>query len=346
MSTPGIYEVRYGRASNFSPKEIGTQSEWTRIEILPAAPVLPVAAPQDPSEILTDYLPGILGYPNAATLSIVVGYTYHPDDTVRRYAAAALDWWPEEEVNRSLLEAIRTRGPSDEAIRRFSVRPMPEIIGPMIPYLQSDNPVLLRGALLGLGWQLRLDTNRQPGGVEIRAESAIPSAAERIAKIGDPQIASDLAVTLSAVRNERARDVLWSFVERGIAREQSLIAITWRKDPLDLPRLGSLLTAHVTGDPLNRELSSLPNALRNSYGDAALPFLEGGLQSGYAFVPSECARELVLAGRRSGFAFVVRAIEGNERYKQELTQFIHDSFPETRGTDEGALLAFLKRRAN
>jgi hypothetical protein len=55
---------------------------------------------------------------------------------------------------------------------------------------------------------------------------------------------------------------------------------------------------------------------------------------------------LVLAGRGSGFAFVARTIEGNERYKQELTQFIHDSFPETRGADEGALLAFLKRRAN
>jgi hypothetical protein len=113
-----------------------------------------------------------------------------------------------------------------------------------------------------------------------------------------------------------------------------------------LPRLGSLLTAPVTGDPLNRQLSSLPYALRNSYGAAALPFLEDGLKSGYAFVPSECARQLVLAGRGSGFAFVAKTIEGNERYKQELTQFIHDSFPETRGADEGALLGFLKRRAN
>jgi hypothetical protein len=178
------------------------------------------------ADILSDYLPGILGYPNAATLSIVVGYTYHPDETVRRYAEAALDWWSEAEVDRSLLEAIQTRGPSDEAMGHFSVQPMPEIIGLMIPYLQSADPVLLRGALLGLGSQLRLDTNRTPGGAEVRAESAIPAAAERIAKIGDPQIASYLAVTLSAVRNERARDVLWSFVERGIAREQSLIAIT------------------------------------------------------------------------------------------------------------------------
>jgi hypothetical protein len=110
-----------------------------------------------------------------------------------------------------------------------------------------------------------------------------------------------------------------------------------------LPRLGSLLTAPVTGDT---HLSSLPYALRNSYGDAALPFLEDGLQrSGDVFVRTACARELVLAGRSAGFAFMVQAIEGNAGYKQEIVQFIRDRFPEIKGADEGALLAFLKERA-
>jgi hypothetical protein len=137
----------------------------------------------------------------------------------------------------------------------------------------------------------------------------------------------------------------WSFVERGVGREQSLIVITWRKDVRDLPRLGSLLTAPATGDPLKTELSSLPYALRNSYGDAPLPFLEDGLQrSGYVFVRTSCARELALAGHSSGFAFIIKAIEGNERYRQEMTQFVRDSFPDIRAADEGALLAFLKQR--
>ena len=144
--------------------------------------------------------------------------------------------------------------------------------------LQSDNPVLLRGALLGLGWLLRTDTDRKPGGVETRAESAILAATEHVVKIGGPEMVSNLAVTLSVVRNDRARDILWSLVERGVGREQSLIVIAWRKDVRDLPRLGSLLTAPVTGDPLKTELSSLPYALRNSYGDAALPFLYEAMQ--------------------------------------------------------------------
>jgi hypothetical protein len=342
----GVYEVRYARLNTVFAQEIRTQSDWTKIDILTARPPLPRVAPQDPSEILSDYLPSILGFPNPATLSVVVSYLYHPDERVRRYAEAALDWWPEAEVERRLAEAIRTMGPSDVAMGRFSRRPALELIDPMLPYLQSDNPVLLRGALLGLGWLLRTDTDRKPGGVETRAESAILAATEHVVKIGGPEMVSKLAVTLSVVRNDRARDVLWSFVERGVGGEQSLIVITWRKDVRDLPRLGSLLTAHASGDPLKAELASLPYAMRNSYGDAALPYLEEGLQrSGYVFVRTSCARELVLAGRKAGFAFVAESMEGDARYKQEMVQFIRDRFPEIQGADEGALLVFLKERA-
>jgi hypothetical protein len=342
----GVYEVRYARLNNIFALEIRTQSDWTKIDILPARPPVPRVAPQDPSEILSDYLPSILGFPNPATLSVVVEYLYHPDVMVLRYAAAALDWWPEAEVEHRLAEAIRTRGPSDVMMRRFGRRPAPDLIDPILPYLQSDNPVLLRGALLGLGWLLRTDTDRKPGGVETRAESAILAATEHVVKIGGPEMVSNLAVTLSVVRNDRARDVLWSFVDRGVGREQSLIVIAWRKDVRDLPRLASLLTAPASGDPLKAELASLPYALRNSYGDAALPYLEEGLQrSGYVFVRTSCARELVLAGRKAGFAFVAESIEGNARYKQEMVQFIRDSFPEIKGADEGALLVFVKGRA-
>ncbi len=346
FDTPGVYEVRYTRLRSIFGPEVRTQSDWTKVDILAARPQLPRVAPQDPSEILSDYLPGILGFPNAATLSVVVDYLYHRDETVRRYASAALDWWSEAEVDRRLVAAIRTRGPSDVVMGRYSTRPAPELIDPMLPYLQSEDPVLLRGALLGLGWLLRTDTDRKPGGVETRAESAILAATEHVLKIGNPEMVSNLAVTLSVVRNDRARDILWSFVERGVGREQSLIVIAWRKDVRDLPRLGSLLTAPVAGDPLQRELASLPYALRNSYGDAALPLLEDGLQrSSSVFVRTNCARELVLAGRGSGFAFIVRAIEGNEGYRQEMTQFVRDRFPDIRGADEDALLAFLKQRA-
>ena len=211
FDAPGVYEVRYARLRSIFGQEIRTQSDWTEVNILTARPQLLPVAPQDPSEIVSDYLPSILGFPTAATLSVVVEYLYHRDETVRRYASAALDWWSEAEVERRLAEAIRTRGPSDVVIGRYSTRPAPELIDPMLPYLQSDNPVLLRGALLGLGWLLRTDTDRKPGGVETRAESAILAATEHVVKLGNPEMVSNLAVTLSVVHNDRARDILLEF---------------------------------------------------------------------------------------------------------------------------------------
>lgn len=183
-------------------------------------------------------------------------------------------------------------------------------------------------------------------GVAARAESAILAAAEVVVKIGDPELASRFAMTLGAVQDPRASDLLWSLVKRGVAREQALIAITWRKDVRDLARLGSLLIEPAAGDELKTELSSFPYALRNAYGEAALPFIEAGVEkSGYVFVRTGCARELVLAGRGLGFSFIVDAIEGNRRYRMEMTQFVRDSFLEIRGASVEELLVFLKQRA-
>jgi hypothetical protein len=131
-----------------------------------------------------------------------------------------------------------------------------------------------------------------------------------------------------------------------VAYEQSLIAITWRKDPKDLPGLVAILDAPTTGDPLSTELASLPYALRNAYGAAALPALENALKkSGYVWVRTNCARELIMENRPSGFAFIADAIEQNRFYKREMIEFVRERFPELRGEDETAVLAFLKRRA-
>ena len=91
--------------------------------------------------------------------------------------------------------------------------------------------------------------------------------------------------------------------------------------------------------------SSLPYAIHRAYGDAALPALESAIQkSGYVWVQTGCARELVQAGRKSGFAFIAQAIEQNKLYRREMVQFVQDRFPELRGADDTKVLAFLKAR--
>jgi len=144
-------------------------------------------------------------------------------------------------------------------------------------------------------------------------------------------------------RDPRARDLLWDFVKRGVLTEQSLIAITWLKNPADLPRLATLLETPRRVDSMERTYASLPYAIHRAYGDAALPVLESAMQtSGYVWVRTNCDRELVQAGRRSGFAFIAQAIEQNKLYQREMVQFVRDRFPELRGADDGQILAFLK----
>ena len=103
----------------------------------------------------------------------------------------------------------------------------------------------------------------------------------------------------------------------------------------------------AAGDPMNRELASIPYALRNSYGEAAIPFLEAGVkESEYVWVRVNCARELVLAARPAGFAFIVDAMEGNKFYKREMVEYVRERFPELKGADEGSVLEFVRLRAS
>jgi len=178
-----------------------------------------------------------------------------------------------------------------------------------------------------------------------RAEDALITAAEHVVQVGDEQTVIDFAAALGAMRDERSHRILWDFVRRRVAYEESLIAITWRKDLQDLPGLVAILEAPATGDQLSSELSSLPYALRNAYGKAALPALEDAVKnSGYVWVRTSCARELIIENRPSGFAFVADAIEKDRFYKGEMIGFLRERFPELRDADDAAILAFLKRR--
>lgn len=84
LEKPGIYEVRYTRKrAEFGPAsaEVLLRSAWTRIEVLTGEPVRRRALPQYPAEVLSHFLPGLLGFPDSTSLSIVLEYLYHPNDT-------------------------------------------------------------------------------------------------------------------------------------------------------------------------------------------------------------------------------------------------------------------------
>jgi hypothetical protein len=335
---PGAYEVRYTRRE-YLHNDIVLQSEWTRITVLPAEPkpatVPPI--PSDPADVLSDWLPNRLGDATAAALDAVVRCLYYPEPTVRSFAAAALRYWPDDEVRRRLTASYLSRGPSD-VIVDSAITAQPELLVRAAPYLQSTDRVLLGGAVIAayrLQW-------KQPTPA---MERAMLDAAEHVIRTADQQTVIYYVSALGSVKDNRAGTLLWDLVSRRVAAEQALIAITWRKNPADLPRLSAALEGPVRGDELSREVANLPYALRNSYGEAALPYLEIALKnSHYVWVRTNCARELILAGRHSGFAFVADAITSNRPYKPEMLQFVRDQFPDLRTADEAAVLTFLSKR--
>ena len=343
---PGVYEVRYTRRRGLPgmrDSQAIFQTAWTRIEIQPEQPSAPGAPPQDPAEALSDYLPGILGFPDDAHLALVAAYLYHSNDTVRQYTSLGLAYWPDDEINRRLADLLHTRGPSDVVVERTFRTP--GAMNFILPYLRSENPVLVRGAITGVTRLVFADPPLLSAEDRARAEDALVSAADHVLRVGDPQTANNYASALGGVHDPRARDLLWDFVNRNVLTEQSLTAITWFKNPADLPRLATLLEAPAKGDAMQRTYSSLPYAIHRAYGDAALPALESAIQkSGYVWVQTGCARELVQADHKSGFAFIAQAIEQNKFYRREMVQFVQDRFPELRGADDGKVLAFLKAR--
>jgi hypothetical protein len=109
---PGVYEVRYAATSEQSsfPPGPAVWTAWTPIEIQPGSPesrarwLAEISAhpPIDTIEALTDFLPSILGIPDPESLRLLGPYLYHPDELVRRYAGAALAYWPAAQAEASV----------------------------------------------------------------------------------------------------------------------------------------------------------------------------------------------------------------------------------------------------
>lgn len=132
---PGTYEVRYSLRNLPFGAEAGNStvratSQWTRIEVLPAKAGMRAEwlramrnrAPADPTELLTDVLPGLLGIPDAGSFELLTEYLYHSDVTVRQYALNGLEYWPEEYTWKRMQALLRSRGSNDVIERYFTAR--------------------------------------------------------------------------------------------------------------------------------------------------------------------------------------------------------------------------------
>jgi hypothetical protein len=185
---PGTYEVRL-TMRRLVQHDVPFATDWTRIEILPADPTArqqwlagTVAnAPTDAGDLLADFLPGILGHPDDETLQILQPYLYHSDRLVREYAMYGLTYWPDSQVGPKLWDWMRAQGPTDVMVRYFlhlkdfAALHSSGLVEASIPYLQSDSPVLVEGALqvLSQDWILAPDIRLRACEALIRARDHI-----------------------------------------------------------------------------------------------------------------------------------------------------------------------------
>jgi len=302
---PGTYEVRLIESSPGSQAP-PVSTDWTPIEILPAGDRpqwladLSAHAPTSAADLLSDFLPDLLGIPDEQSLAILTGYLYHADRIVREYAMYGLTYWPKPQAEAAAWDLLRVNGPSDvtiEYLTHFAPDHAAQMAEVSIPFLQSDSQVLTLGALRAISRIVLATDSRVSAPLRARAEDALMRAADHFAQ-ADPQTVNDYVSAIGQAHDARAHDLLWDLANRHVGFEQAVIALTWLKQPPDLPKLAELALQPSDGRTQEHELASLPYALHNAFGDTALPYLKRMAElSPYARVRIESARELALAGR-------------------------------------------------
>jgi hypothetical protein len=197
---PGVYEVRFTAQSEQDtfPPGAAVWTAWTPIEIQPGSPEsrarwlteMSAHAPPDTVEALTDFLPSILGVPDAESLRLLGPYFYHSNELVRRYAVAGLAYWPVIQAEATIKGWLRTKGPSDAMIHFLETGPydsLPDfdsLLEIVLPYLRSDSPVLVSGAMAAL-WHLTGAASKASPELRRRAEEELIEAQDHIRVVGD-----------------------------------------------------------------------------------------------------------------------------------------------------------------
>jgi len=347
FEVPGTYEVRLSHYGDFGrrPEDIRVQSAWTPITVLPAVARTIGAHPQEPTAVMRDFLPDLLGRRNDEAFQVLTEYLYHASPRVRAYAADALYFWPDSVAVPRLLETLRANGPAPTVMQRLSSHAS-EIGLASLDYFYSDDPVLFQGAIAAARVVVAADDTIDPK-VRSQMEDRLTGVAAAHLWRGDAQAAIDVISLLGQIHTQRAHNVLWELADqRQTGMEQALIAIAWHKDPKDLPRMAAYLIAEPAVGQSESALTGVPYSMRNSLGDAALPWLRNVLEKGQvASVRVHCAQELMRANDPAGFAFSADAFEHDRAWKSQIRSMVNDQFPETRNISEDELTKFLSERA-
>ena len=362
LTEPGTYMVRFTRRE-YQPgrgMQIAEQSEWVPLVVRTAPPGVlerwlrsELAMVQDasPGHLLGEVLPSLLASQDPLVLQTIIDTSYDGNSAVAQYAANSLRLFEAEAVRIQLLAVVRQRGPNDALGWLFSsdaglVRPIaPQIVRASLRYLRSREAseveatvhvlINLRDSHFGLS----------PDFVAL-IEGALRGDVDFIIAQRNEKAAWWMANFFGQTRPAGGREVLWKMDGAGLATEQSLICITWFRDPADLPRLASIAKQYDSSDPYGYKHSGFVEELGTEYGRVARPYLRDILESSkQVWVRTEAAKALVLMDDRAGWEFFAGLLKQRPFFWKEMVQWLRDSFPAIRNADDAEILHFLESRA-
>lgn len=361
LAEPGEYQARLSftrRRFRLYREETVSRTDWTSFQVSATSEnqrsewrtTVTADPPKDKWEVISDYLPSILGVPDEQSLQAVLEQFYHPDYFVRRFAELALSYWPQQAVLQPALGIFERRGPSDALMRqlldpRWTAIDPRSVVESSLPYLRSDNPVLQQGAVqavAGMRWRGLVDTDPE---LVAKAAAAMIDAADSITTTADQQTTWDYAAELGLLKDPNALPLLRRWLGEQRAIPTVIRSITYFAQPEDLPRLAALLTVRNGDRDYYQEVGSLPEYLYEAYASESVVYLERVLhESDSPALKVGCAQALLHANHPEAWEFVANEIESNGKYKDQLLTAVHVLHP--RGTaDEASILAFAKQRA-
>lgn len=364
IEEPGDYEVRVSIGHAFASgralrqEEVAIQSEWTPLRVeakkgdqrrdwLTELTRNPPTAPED---LIGDYLPSILGVPDAQSLAAVIAQLYHLHPRVAQYSAQALSYWPKPQVAQALQRVVEQRGACEAVVdwllawKTDQADPL-SVVEAALPFLHSSDPVRLRGALQAVRGVAALEDSPTRDELRAKAAAILLEVERNVVASGDPESQRQYADRLGYFRDARAVPILWRFVDEGIAFSPSLRALAMIARPVDLPKLAAFLFVPNMPRDYYSQVGHLPEELAQSYGVEAFWYLERLIQeTDNRRLRRSAAEGLVAADHPAAWAFIAAALEMNAPYKTELMETLVPRYREA-SESEAAMLALAKRLA-
>ncbi len=296
----------------------------------------------------TPYL--LLASRRRRVLQVTSQATYNHDQVVSMYASNALRLFDPSMVRNEMVTSIRKRGPNEAIGYAFSsyasvLAPIAEEVAHLsVEYLRSGTPEQVSAAV-----HLLCVLREKPYGLRTatlnKVNNYLGASLDRIVEQKNEAAALWLAQFLSRSKSPSSGYSLWGLVDAHLATEESLICITWLRNPSDLPKLVAIVETNDPSDPYGYQHEAVVGNLFTGYGDIVRPYLREILdKSKQVWVRVSAAKELALMNDSAGNQFFISTLQQHPFYHDEMLRWLRDTFPSIHDVDETKVLTFLEDR--